>query len=597
MMADLRFSGKWTEKVASSLALRVFVVSTVLLALPLLLASLFIYNQDSHLRINDLRASLQIIADTKAGQIEQTIHDDVRNLSVLETLIDLSEAHADPADLNPLFQEIAYKEKFSSLFYLTLTPGGHTVCVASNRGELVGQEDLFSEELKQILRGSYGGFAATAPDTGEKEFFVVKRVYPRDGSTAAGIIIASHTIKNLIETISFTKGFDRLQLALLTKDKHPIVSSEAHEESLSVESAIPRTSLWLEISVPQKTALEGVPSHLLKHLVTLLAFILVLGGLSAAWLTRLMSKPLRALGTVMENVEKGDLHARFHPARLGFEINLLGTRLNQMVDALLKQMKKTKQEQLARELLEGELSIGREIQESLLPKEMPDLPHLQIASGFLSAKEVGGDFYDILIKKDSAGSELLLTVADASGKGISACLYSLGLRSIVRSYAAVYEDLSEIVSHTNNLFCLDTKDSGMFVTAWFGMYNSKTKHLIYNSSGHPAALVCHRDGTIDTLHTPGMALGVAHFKHAATASAQLQAGDLLLLYTDGVTEAHNAKMKLFGKSRLEEILKQHPQTSAKDVVSTILHEVKKFADGAAQHDDIALLAIRVIKDE
>ena len=317
-------------------------------------------------------------------------------------------------------------------------------------------------------------------------------------------------------------------------------------------------------------------------------FILILGGAGTFWMTRRMARPLKALTQVMARVREGDLTARFQKDCMGFEINVLGNQFNQMLDAFVHHMESAKKERAAKELFESELKIGYQIQKSLLPPQVPYFEGLDIAAGFLSAKEVAGDFYDLY----ELDGKLLIAIADAAGKGVSACLYSLCVRSLLRSFATASLDLAEIVKRTNALFCLDTKDSGVFVTAWVGLYDPLTAMLEYTSCGHCPPLLKKRDQTVVELKTAGTALGVIPFNYVETASVPFHQGDALLLYTDGIREAHNARGKLFGKTRLLELFKENTVQRAQALIDTLLSEVAHFATGVPQHDDLTLLMIR-----
>lgn len=346
-----------------------------------------------------------------------------------------------------------------------------------------------------------------------------------------------------------------------------------------------------DLEVLRKADTEQLPSrNTLSHLAILFSLIFIFGGALTYLITRRMAKPLAALSDTMDKVAGGELAARYPKDRMGFEINVLGSHFNKMVNALVFQMESAKKERLAREVLANELRIGHEIQKSLFPKSVPDFPGLDIASGFIPAKEVAGDFYDLF----TVGHKLMIVIADASDKGISACLYSLAVRSILRAEASSSLELPEIIRKANALFCLDTEESGTFVTAWVGIYDSRTRVLEYTSCGHPFAVVKRPSGIVEQLATSGIALGVVPFDQVPVASVQLSRGDLVLLYTDGVIEAHDLQEQLYGKKRLLNIIGRMEDPSSQAMVDAIFREVENFSSGAEQHDDMTLLALRLI---
>lgn len=370
------------------------------------------------------------------------------------------------------------------------------------------------------------------------------------------------------------------------------------EQRIGVEVSLDDVDLSMLVTVLEKDALKSADSQVSTSLFTLFLLVLLLGGGGTVWLTRRMAKPLQRLSQVMEGVESGDLNARYRKDWMGFEINVLGSHFNRTIDALTRHMETAKNERVAKEKLAQELKIGQEIQTSILPRVMPSFPGVEVAAGFLPAKEVGGDFYDVFVKKgvegDGKSDQLMLAIADAAGKGVSACLYSLCVRSMLRSYEATIEELPKIIDATNSIFCLDTVDSGVFVTAWVGAYDATSRKLNYSCCGHYPALLIKQDGSLSELTTRGMALGVQPYEKVESASVQLHSGDFVLLYTDGVLEAHNSKNELFGKQRLMDCIRSKKWSSALELVNAVEQTVAAFAASTPQHDDVTLLVLRVL---
>lgn len=187
-----------------------------------------------------------------------------------------------------------------------------------------------------------------------------------------------------------------------------------------------------------------------------------------------------------------------------------------------------------------------------------------------------------------------MVICDTAGKGIQACLFSLGLRSMIRSLASTTSDLAEIVVQANNLFWLDARDSGMFSTLWIGIYDPKKQSLTYCTQGHPPGLLVHR-GQVKELWTGGISLGAQKLETVPTAQVTLHGGDLLLLYTDGIVEAHDPNKKLFGKEKLSKFLVSHKGESPEKIADLLLKEVDHFCNGAMQHDDLTFIAFLVEK--
>lgn len=416
------------------------------------------------------------------------------------------------------------------------------------------------------------------------------------------IFAESEALPPLQEIISLhsedvQKG-DRIFHSLARNIEERKIFKLLEEQRIGVEVSLDDVDLSMLVTVLEKDALKSADSQVSTSLFTLFLLVLLLGGGGTVWLTRRMAKPLQRLSQVMQGVESGDLNARYRKDWMGFEINVLGSHFNRTIDALTRHMETAKNERVAKEKLAQELKIGQEIQTSILPRVMPSFPGVEVAAGFLPAKEVGGDFYDVFVKKgaegDSTSDQLMLAIADAAGKGVSACLYSLCVRSMLRSYEATIDELPKIIDATNSIFCLDTADSGVFVTAWVGAYNAISRKLNYSCCGHYPALLIKQDGSLLELTTRGMALGVQAFEKVESSTVQLHSGDFILLYTDGVLEAHNSNDELFGKERLIECIRTKKWSSAQELVDAVEQTVAVFAASTPQHDDVTLLVLRVL---
>jgi sigma-B regulation protein RsbU (phosphoserine phosphatase) len=348
---------------------------------------------------------------------------------------------------------------------------------------------------------------------------------------------------------------------------------------LAVEKQIEGISESVLLSIPYSVLFSSF-LHMQLKLGFLLFLILLVGGIGTYVLVMIFTRPLKQLSNVMHQVGLGNFQVKFRRMLFGFEINTLGIEFNHMIDSLIK-----------KELLEKELYLGHEVQRSLIPEFMPKVPNLEMSGGFFPAKEVGGDFYDILLKNPN---EMLFAIADTSGKGIFGCLYSLSFRSILRSFGSIFHHLDEILIHTNQLFCLDTKQTGAFVTSWIGLYQPEKKMLSYASCGHPPAILQKANGDIVLLSSKGVAFGATFFDKVEVRQVPMEIGDMLILYTDGVTEAQNAHGTFFTQQRLIDLVKEKPNKTVQEMLSYILEEVGLFCEGEEQYDDITLFAMKIV---
>jgi sigma-B regulation protein RsbU (phosphoserine phosphatase) len=256
---------------------------------------------------------------------------------------------------------------------------------------------------------------------------------------------------------------------------------------------------------------------------------------------------------------------------------------------------KEKETQRTKELIESELSVAREIQMSIVPKifpPFPDRPELDIFAALEPAKEVGGDLYDFFLLD---ADHLCFTVGDVSGKGVPASLFMAVTKTLLKAKADISLRPDEILYQVNNDLCRDN-DSGMFVTVFLGILNLASGDVVFSNGGHNIPFIVRRDGAVELLpRIPGLALGVMEEAKFTCSGIRLQAGDSLLVYTDGVTEAMNPAGDLLGEERLQNILRQADGGTAKGEVQQVLAQTREFAGGAVQSDDITILALKYLQ--
>lgn len=244
---------------------------------------------------------------------------------------------------------------------------------------------------------------------------------------------------------------------------------------------------------------------------------------------------------------------------------------------------------LEKQRLEKDLEIAQNIQRNLLPDKIPTFNNFEIAAVNQSARQVGGDYYDI-IKLDK--ERTLFAIADVSGKGVQAALLMANLQAFLQSISKQNIGLNEASNLINDLVSENTTD-GSFITFFWGIVNDDTKNLIYVNMGHNPPLLV-RKGELKKLKIGGMILGVMPtvipYK---SEEISLESGDLLVLFTDGITEAMNKDGEEFSDEKLEKLVISSSQLSAQEVIDKIIQEVKLFTQGTPQSDDITAMVIKV----
>ena len=238
--------------------------------------------------------------------------------------------------------------------------------------------------------------------------------------------------------------------------------------------------------------------------------------------------------------------------------------------------------------LENELDIASKIQQSILPGQFPTPPSFQVFANMEPARNVGGDFYDVIRLENG---RMGLAIADVSGKGVPAALFMMSSRTLLKGTAIGGADPAEVLTQVNDLLC-EQNEAAMFVTVLYAVYDPERGEFTYACGGHDPPLVVHADGSSTSLPlTGGLALGVAPGFQYGQRTVPVAPGDTLVLYTDGVTEAMNSGNEQFGLERLREIFSGAPPKSVREAIDWIFAAVSDFAGDAPQFDDVTCLAV------
>jgi sigma-B regulation protein RsbU (phosphoserine phosphatase) len=293
----------------------------------------------------------------------------------------------------------------------------------------------------------------------------------------------------------------------------------------------------------------------------------------------------------MDNIRTAMNRGAFDFVTKPVDFTDLETTINKTIREL-KILRQAQQEHDQLIALHQDLIVARNIQQSILPKTFPPFPErhdFDIFAGMNAAKEVGGDFYDFfLIDKDRLG----LVIGDVSGKGVPAAIFMAVSRTLLKATALKGLPAGECLASVNNLLCLESTAS-MFVTIFYGIFNTATGELDYANGGHNPPYLLKADGSVKMLDTTnGIALGVMEEMDYNVKHTLLQPGEGLFLYTDGVTEAFNAAGAMYTDQQLAQLLTNLNTEPIKEVVEKVFQSVNEFSTGIDQSDDITILAMR-----
>jgi sigma-B regulation protein RsbU (phosphoserine phosphatase) len=239
--------------------------------------------------------------------------------------------------------------------------------------------------------------------------------------------------------------------------------------------------------------------------------------------------------------------------------------------------------------LQRELDVASKMQKSILPTRFPNNPDYEVFAHMEPARNVGGDFYDVIqLDNDRLG----LCIADVSDKGVPAALFMMSSRTLLKGASIGCENPGDVLREVNDLL-RETNESEMFVTLLYGIYDPHTGDFHYANGGHNEPLHVRPDGSSSLLpRTGGVILGVIPGIEFNDNTVNLAPGDTLFLYTDGVSEAMNVSAEEFGMERLGRIFSDEPPTGAEDITMKVFGAVHEFAGDTPQSDDITCLTIR-----
>ena len=236
-----------------------------------------------------------------------------------------------------------------------------------------------------------------------------------------------------------------------------------------------------------------------------------------------------------------------------------------------------------------EMDIARRVQARLFPQKLPPLRTLEYIGGCVQARQVGGDYYDFL---DMGPGVLGIVLADISGKGMSGALLMANLQANLRSqYAVALGDLPRLLQSVNRLFYENSTDES-YATMFFGVYDDSSRTLRYANCGHVPPLLLHSDGSLHRLSSTTTVLGLFPKWDCPIDEVQLNSGDLLVICTDGVTEAPNSQGEEFGSDRLADLLRRNSSLPVSELLASIQSAVQQFSSTAPQADDITLIVAR-----
>jgi sigma-B regulation protein RsbU (phosphoserine phosphatase) len=354
--------------------------------------------------------------------------------------------------------------------------------------------------------------------------------------------------------------------------------------------AVPNTPNWYLVSIGSLKSLDKMD---LSYILIIIAISIVLSIIVSFVLGNRISKPIKKLTDDVSRLGLGDLDIHVD-INTKDELGVLARTFNKMTIDLKASIETSARERAEKERIFAELDVANKIQASMLPCLFPAFPHraeFDIYASMQPAKEVGGDFYDFFFVDENT---LAVVIADVSGKGVPAALFMVIAKTLIKNNALAGKSPKEVFETVNNILC-ENNEACMFVTVILGYLDIPTGKFTFVNAGHNPPLL-RAGGRFNWLITqPNFVLAGMENMFYKQHEIKLNYGDELFLYTDGVTEAvnnENDKFDMFGEPRLLETTNNYLDLPLREFITSIKHEIDKFANGAEQADDITMLALR-----
>ncbi|HTX88829.1 MAG TPA: SpoIIE family protein phosphatase [Bacteroidales bacterium] len=351
---------------------------------------------------------------------------------------------------------------------------------------------------------------------------------------------------------------------------------------------VPSTGWSLGVIIPENELYAGLIGFFYRLFGVFLLGIFAI-FLITILLTRKFMKPISQLAKATHEIGKGNFNAPLPVYRSRDEISQLSNSFLLMQEELNNYLRNLKEAVSAREKIESELTVARDIQMGMLPVSFPDRNDCELFALLKSAREVGGDLYDFFFP---AHDRLFMAVGDVSGKGVPASLFMAITRTLFRARMTDGASLCTVMEGINRELVKENPNQ-IFVTFLAAILDLNLGTLEICNAGHNSPMILRRNGSIERLANSGnIPLGVRETATYPCQQADLRPGDTVLCYTDGITEACNPKEELYREKRILDFLSGCGERSPRQIAESLLQDVRKFEEGNEQSDDITLLALK-----
>jgi sigma-B regulation protein RsbU (phosphoserine phosphatase) len=474
-----------------------------------------------------------------------------------------------------------------------------TVAVASSDNS---DAQLIARAAVPALRGStrLGFVVVDVPIDGQILDSLYESTRIKAGSIRLGADsnAALPSVTGIADAAAGGNQFTLFGRGLTMLDANDWQSGDIHRATIPIAYTL--RGLYEKLAAAQSAQVSGMSLGrailiilaIVAFLFLIIEFVALVMGLALA---RSITSSVHELFMGTERVRHGDFTHRIDVVTSD-QLGELAGSFNQMIGSIENLL----QTAAEKKRLEEELRIARQIQMSLLPRGPLDVPGLAVTGLCVPAREVGGDYYDFF---KLPGDLLGVLIADVSGKGTSAALYMAELKGLMLSLSLIYLSPRQLLIEVNRIIS-DNLDTRSFITMTYAVIDLKAGRMTYARAGHTPLIYMRHDGSasaaVQVLVPSGMVVGLripgAHEKFIELLeeeSIDLRNGDVIVLYTDGISEAMNGDADLFGDSRLSRIVEEHGHLDSDELRERILRDIESFVGTADQHDDMTMILMKV----
>ena len=562
-----------------------------------------------------LAAELVSIAENRAGMSPQEIADALRQVKERSTSIhgyplvdefwisdETGEAtiHTEPFGFT--FRHDPTGQSQASAFVPLLQPGAEPVVqglvpreVDGQLYKYVGVTGVDKPRIVQI------GASARLVNKIESQFTVDKVLERFANDTdvhqiavldAAGAVIAASAKFGSVEAKLSDPKVSGFCKDFLAQQEEPFFAQD-FGNSLGVVTRVihpvTKTPLALFIEYPTEDMIALLKNSV-YYLVLASLVLIIFAVFVSTILSRRLTRPIRDLLATVRKFGEGELDVRAG-TKADREFHRLAMAFNTMADSLQSYTARLQSETQQRERLESELRIGAEVQQSLLPVHPPKVEGIELAGWSRPARQVGGDFYDYI---PMTRGRLGIAIGDATGKGLSAALLVSECSSVLRALAETAESPADLLLRVNKALFQRMGESGRFITLFFAIVDPAAGTLVFSCGGHPPPVLLGADPqrTLQLKSRDGLPLGVLQDCCFTDATVSLEAGDTLILYSDGVTDATAQDNRLYGFQRLLELLQAKRGLPLCDLLQLVYDDAEHFTGSSELFDDLTLVGMR-----